>query len=243
MRVLEVLAGLAPPRRQWRWVACVLLLLAVVIFTAERKVPYQKLKLPKLMLQELVDGSSIPWRTGADHGGWEDHSITIPSVHHDIDEQYGGEVLPVTAMAKGRVLVTGGGGMIGRQSHSFSLTTGKQVITRLLSGANPMPITVLDKIFYDDEVEAIRKAFPKADLRVVIGDIRDTTKLREAMTSDVVGVINFAAVSRVLWCLENEKDCEAVNVGGVGKILEEFKGHWFIQASSREVRNFLCTRI
>lgn len=98
-----------------------------------------------------------------------------------------------------------------------------------------MPITVLDKIFYDDEVEAIRQQFPGADLRVIIGDIRDSAKLKEAMTSDVVGVINLAAVSRVLWCLENEQDCEAVNVAAVGKVLEAFHGGWFIQASSREV--------
>ena len=59
------------------------------------------------------------------------------------------------------------------------------------------------------------------------------------MTSDVVGVINLAAVSRVLWCLENEPDCEDVNVGGTHAILEAMVEHgggaWFIQSSSREV--------
>ena len=54
-----------------------------------------------------------------------------------------------------------------------------------------------------------------------------------------MGVIHLAAVSRVGWCLENEPDCDDVNVRGtelVIKAIEERKMNaWFIQASSREV--------
>ncbi|TXT08894.1 hypothetical protein VHUM_03022 [Vanrija humicola] len=110
---------------------------------------------------------------------------------------------------------------------------GKQIIRRLLSAGTP--VTVYDLIFHPDELKAIRRDFPKTDLRHVKGDIRDRAKLRTAMTKDVVGVIHLAAVSRVLWCLENERDCTDVNVRGTQIVLEEFKGSWFIQASSREV--------
>lgn len=116
---------------------------------------------------------------------------------------------------------------------------GKQVVARLLS--TNTPITVLDKIFFEDELEALRRKFPKTDLRYVQGDIRDAAALSKAMTKDVVGVIHLAAVSRVLWCLENEQDCDDVNVRGTELVLDALKGGWFIQASSREVRMIAST--
>ncbi|ORY27093.1 hypothetical protein BCR39DRAFT_578143 [Naematelia encephala] len=125
--------------------------------------------------------------------------------------------------AKGRVLITGGGGMI----------AGKQIIRRLLS--TDTPITVYDTIFFPDELEILQQDFPNGDLKVVIGDVRDHATLSNAMTPDITGCIHLAAVSRVLWCLENERDCEDVNVRGTKAVLEAFKGDWFIQASSREV--------
>lgn len=99
----------------------------------------------------------------------------------------------------------------------------------------------MDLIFHNDELEEIYHEYSHARslLSVVLGDIRDKDALRRAMTSDVVGVINLAAVSRVLWCLENEPDCEDVNVGGTSAILEAMeqaeRNPWFIQSSSREV--------
>lgn len=90
-------------------------------------------------------------------------------------------------------------------------------------------------IFFENELDNIRHQYPRADLKVVIGDIRDQHALSSALTSDVVGVIHLAAVSRVLWCLENERDCEDVNVRGTEAVLSALKGGWFIQASSREV--------
>lgn len=73
----------------------------------------------------------------------------------------------------------------------------------------------------------------------MLGDIRDEDVLLTALTDDVTGVINLAAVSRVGWCLENEADCHDVNVGGTLKVIEAMKKRgikgWFLQASSREV--------
>jgi len=98
-----------------------------------------------------------------------------------------------------------------------------------------VPVTVLDVIFFEDELAAIRAEFPGSDLQYVRGDIRDTGDLAVAMTG-VKGVINLAAVSRVMWCLENEPDCTDINVKGTQRVLEAMPSTaWFIQASSREV--------
>jgi nucleoside-diphosphate-sugar epimerase len=97
-------------------------------------------------------------------------------------------------------------------------------------------VTVLDTIVYDDEIEAIKHDYPQSDLKVVVGDIRNLQNLGSAMR-DAKGVIHLAAVSRVLWCLENQEDCTDVNVRGTQLVIEALKGGWLIQASSREVRN------
>ncbi|KZO99764.1 glycosyltransferase family 47 protein [Calocera viscosa TUFC12733] len=134
----------------------------------------------------------------------------------------------------GRIVVTGGGGNIG-----------KHMVRRLL--ATSTPVTVLDVEFKSDELEEIYGDFPVAReldlLRVVIGDIRNVSALNQAITEDVVGVVHLAAVSRVLWCLENEADCLDVNERGTQLVLDALTQHgtrksirpWFILASSREV--------
>lgn len=52
-------------------------------------------------------------------------------------------------------------------------------------------------------------------------------------------MIHLAAVSRVGWCLENEPDCDDVNVRGTELVIDAIESRkmnaWFIQASSREV--------
>ncbi|KAG9049636.1 hypothetical protein FS837_009726 [Tulasnella sp. UAMH 9824] len=135
-------------------------------------------------------------------------------------------------VADGRIVVTGGGGNIG-----------KHMIRRLL--ASSTPVTVIDKIFHEDELDDIYSDVPQARdlLRVKLGDIRDSDAMKEVMTDDVVGVIHLAAISRVLWCLENQKDCWDVNERGTEVVLEALadlnrrdKGkRWFVLASSREV--------
>lgn len=104
---------------------------------------------------------------------------------------------------------------------------------------------MLDKIFHSDELDEIHAELPQAKhlLRVKLGDIRDDRALREVMTDDVVGVVHLAAVSRVLWCLENEADCWDVNERGTETVLTALTDlnkkdggrRWFVLASSREV--------
>ncbi|WVR09270.1 hypothetical protein IAU60_006335 [Kwoniella sp. DSM 27419] len=146
-----------------------------------------------------------------------------------LGQAWNGQVTPwdtdeVGVQAKGRVLVTGGG---------------KQLVRRLLTSNTP--VTVLDLIFHPDEIEGIHRDLPQADhlLKVMYGDIRDEQVLERAFTSDTIGVIHLAAVSRVGWCLDNEPDCEDVNVRGTDLVLgmmeRKVNDGWFIQASSREV--------
>lgn len=127
------------------------------------------------------------------------------------------------------------------------LKTGKHIVQRLR--ASGTPVTVLDKIAYQDELNSLSPCsyqhpeYRCALLTVHIGDIRNATLLSEVITPDVVGVIHLAAVSRVLWCLENEADCWDVNERGTQVVLDALtdlngkdKGkRWFILASSREV--------
>ena len=127
------------------------------------------------------------------------------------------------------------------------LPIGKHLVHRLLVSGRP--VTVLDKIFYPDELDSLpssssRYHFSRSSLlKVYIGDIRNTTLLSEVFTPDVIGVVHLAAISRVLWCLENEADCRDVNERGTQLVLDALtnindkdKGkRWFILASSREV--------
>ena len=110
---------------------------------------------------------------------------------------------------------------------------------------------MLDKIFYPNELDALSSSSPYSRyqssqsslLKIHIGDIRNTTLLSEVFTREVVGVVHLAAVSRVLWCLENEADCWDVNERGTQLVLDALtdlnskdKGkRWLVLASSREV--------
>lgn len=130
-----------------------------------------------------------------------------------------------------------------------AVPTGKPVVQRLL--ASGKPVTILDKLFYPDELDSLSSSLshPRSYtsksplLKVHIGDIRNTTLLSEIFTSDVVGVVHLAAVSRVLWCLENEADCWDVNQRGTQLVLDALTNlnakdsgkRWFVLASSREV--------
>ncbi|KAK7031516.1 glycosyltransferase family 47 protein [Favolaschia claudopus] len=123
-----------------------------------------------------------------------------------------------------RVLVTGGGGNIG-----------KHLVRRLL--LSQVAVTVIDLVFDPNEHD-----FPEVGLLTFIAaDIRNTTAMDLALTPDVVGIVHLAAVSRVVWCSVNEVDCMNVNEGGTGAILEAIQKKeanfrpWFILASSREI--------
>ena len=170
---------------------------------------------------------------------------------------------------RGTVVITGGGGNIGEFEVGACIETivglveergrkrlifcvvawrgvsflGKHLIRRLLATNTRM--IILDPIFHSNELEANYSDHPKAAthglLTYIPGDIRNTTLLDQVFQEESVsGVINLAAVSRVLWCLENRKDCESVNVDAVGIVLDSMRKNqgglpWLIQASSREV--------
>lgn len=111
------------------------------------------------------------------------------------------------------------------------------IVRRLLAAGTP--ITVVDKIFYHDELPPSSPSL----LRVCLGDIRNTTVLSSAFTPDVVGVIHLAAISRPEWCTDNEPDCWDVNERGTQLVLDEMTKlnqvsagkRWFILASSTKV--------
>ena len=117
---------------------------------------------------------------------------------------------------------------------------GKHIAQRLL--ATRTPVTVVDHIFYPDELGPADLA-PSSLLTVHTGDIRNATLLSSAFTPDVVGVVHLAAISRVLQCEENPLDCVDVNERGTRLVLdslEQLNRHdqgerWFVLASSIEV--------
>ncbi|KAF8338858.1 uncharacterized protein EI90DRAFT_3117929 [Cantharellus anzutake] len=133
-------------------------------------------------------------------------------------------------VAAGHVLVTGGGGNIG-----------KHIVRRLLSASTP--VTLLDATWRPDELLPSLTSSSRSLLKVVKGDIRNTTLLSDILTPDIVGIVHLGAVSRVLLCLENEADCWDINERGTKLTLEALSNlnardngrRWFVLASSREV--------
>ncbi|KAF8307622.1 hypothetical protein DL93DRAFT_2232130 [Clavulina sp. PMI_390] len=130
---------------------------------------------------------------------------------------------------------------LSRSTRQSSYTpTGKHLIRRLL--ASNTPVTVIDAIFYPDELTKTSSE-NQALLRVHVDDIRNTTALASALTADVVGIIHLAAVSRIGWCLNNANDCMDVNARGTQLVFDALtqlntKDHgkrWFILASSQEI--------
>jgi len=149
-------------------------------------------------------------------------------------------------VARGRVVITGGGGNIGKlpatsESCIANKTgLGKYITQRLL--ASSTPVTIVDHIFYPDELRPSDVASNPL-LTVHIGDIRNTTLLSSVFTSDVVGVVHLASISRVLQCEENPRDCTNVNKRGTQLVLDSLEHlnrqdqgkRWFVLASSIEI--------
>lgn len=110
-----------------------------------------------------------------------------------------------------KILITGSSGLIGR------------ALIPLLSQQHFQHI-------------AFDKAYPKK--HPSYGDITDIATLRRAM-SDCVGVINLAAVSRVIWGEQDPELCRLTNFQGVQNVLqvalEQANPPWVIFSSSREV--------
>ena len=122
------------------------------------------------------------------------------------------------------------------------LELGKHIVRRLL--ADGTPVTILDTVFYEDELESSTEPLSSsALLQVHIGDIRNITALSSVFTPDISGVIHLAAISRTEWCIENEKDCSDINERGTEMVLDALTRlnrydrdkRWFILASSLDV--------
>jgi nucleoside-diphosphate-sugar epimerase len=114
---------------------------------------------------------------------------------------------------------------------------GKHIAQRLL--ASSTAVTIVDHIFHSDELGLSSNSL----LTLHIGDVRNTTLLSSVFTSDVVGVVHLAGISRVLQCEENPRDCTDVNERGTQLVLDSLEQlnkqdqgkRWFVLASSLEV--------
>ncbi|KAF8338856.1 uncharacterized protein EI90DRAFT_2908028 [Cantharellus anzutake] len=130
-------------------------------------------------------------------------------------------------VSAGHVLVTGGGGNIG-----------KHIVRRLLSASTP--VTLLDAAWRPKELLPSLTPSSRSLLKVVKGDFRNTTLLSDILTPDIVGIVHLGGVSRVLLCLENEADCWDINERGTKLALEALSNlnakdngrRWFVLASS-----------
>lgn len=174
------------------------------------------------------------------------------------DSLFAGSGRVTGTIPEGRIVVTGGGGNIGGFYDSSSqavsrphlknklvtvTAAGKNLVHRLL--ASSTPVTIIDKIFYQEELDELHEEHPQARnlLQVMLGDIRNVSAWDQVMTPDVAGVIHLAAVSRVMWCAENQSDCFDVNGRGTEVAMEALAKlnqldqgqRWFLLASSSEV--------
>jgi UDP-glucose 4-epimerase len=70
------------------------------------------------------------------------------------------------------------------------------------------------------------------------GDVRNLDRVREALAG-CDGVVQLAAVSRVIWGEQDPDACWRTNIGGLGNVIaaaeEQARPPWLIFASSREV--------
>ncbi len=108
-------------------------------------------------------------------------------------------------LASSRVLVTGGAGFIG--SH---------LVDGLLRGG--WEVTILDD-FSTGRLENLKGQLDGGDLRIVRGDIREASAVREAL--DGVGVVlHLAAVTSVPYSVEHPGETYRVNVEGTRSLLE-----------------------
>lgn len=104
-----------------------------------------------------------------------------------------------------RVLVTGGAGFIGSHLVDGLLRDGWEV-------------TVLDD-FSSGRLENLRGGLDGRALRVVRGDIREASAVREAL-EEVGAVLHLAAVTSVPYSLEHPDETYSVNVEGTRNLLE-----------------------
>ncbi|MER5625860.1 NAD-dependent epimerase/dehydratase family protein [Streptosporangium sp. NPDC002544] len=104
-----------------------------------------------------------------------------------------------------RVLVTGGGGLVGSR------------IVRLLTtiGAEPVVLDLLDAYPHP-----VRQLFGLDETTVVLGDVRETATVR-SLVSGVDYVIHAAAYADVAACTRRPADAFAANIAGTQTVLQE----------------------
>ena len=118
---------------------------------------------------------------------------------------------------------------------------GKHIAQHLL--ASSTAVTIVDRIFYPDELGPSNLVSNSLLTLHIGGDIRNTTLLSSVFTSDVVGVVHLAGISRVVHCEENPPDCTDVNERGTQLVLDSLEQlnkqdqgkRWFVLASSLAV--------
>ena len=121
------------------------------------------------------------------------------------------------------ILITGGAGFIGSTLIRELLKRENYKIFVLDIKENPINLkSILGKIDY------------------INGDIRNKEIVNSLFNSiDFAGVINFAAVSRVIWGHENPNLCVSTNIDGTKTLMDAIskskKKSWVIFGSSREV--------
>ena len=88
---------------------------------------------------------------------------------------------------------------------------GTQLTGMLLDSAEVERIVIYSR----DECkqQAMRKAFPDARMRFILGDVRDADKTARAMVG-CTHVIHCAALKHVDACEYNPDECVSTNVGG-----------------------------
>ncbi|MBB2910591.1 UDP-glucose 4-epimerase/dTDP-L-rhamnose 4-epimerase [Streptosporangium becharense] len=104
-----------------------------------------------------------------------------------------------------RVLVTGGGGLVGSR------------IVRLLAGVGAEPV-VLDRM--DAYPYPVRDLFGLSETDMVLGDVRDAATVR-TLTTDADYVIHAAAYADVAACTRRPEVAFAANVAGTQTVLQE----------------------
>ena len=143
------------------------------------------------------------------------------------------------------ILVTGGMGNIGKYLVADLLSSGYQVLSLDVQDLS----TQLNDIIRSRERRS-NISGEHSNFNFIQGDIRNLTLLRSIFSPQnsfrVTGVIHLAAISRVVYCTDNEIDCRDVNVRGTAMILQAISEYelgrpWLIFSSSREVYGSSCT--